>query len=46
MPDVETAVGRATIDALLNEVDLNGDGEVSRYDGLASYLVSEKTGQG
>lgn len=28
MPDVETAVGRATIDALLTEVDLNGDGEI------------------
>ncbi|PFH36004.1 calcium-dependent protein kinase CDPK2A [Besnoitia besnoiti] len=28
MPDVETAVGRATIEALLTEVDLNGDGEI------------------
>ncbi|OXB71523.1 UNVERIFIED_CONTAM: hypothetical protein H355_013447, partial [Colinus virginianus] len=40
MPDVETAVGRATIDALLNEVDLNGDGEV----GISlCYVVTRRT---
>lgn len=35
MPDVRGAVGSATIQALLNEVDLNGDGEVT----VACYMV-------